>query len=36
MLEEAAAARERLNRMRTKPLHIDCKFYFVDVEAAPH
>ena len=34
MLEEAAAARERLNRKRTKPLHIDCKFYFVDVEAA--
>ena len=34
MLEEADAARERLNRKRIKPLHIDCKFYFVDVDAA--
>ena len=34
MLEEADAARERLNRKRIKPLHIDCKFYFVDIDAA--
>ena len=34
MLEEAAAASERLNRNRVKPLHIDCKFYFVDKEKA--
>lgn len=34
MLEETAAASDRLNRNRTKPLHIDCKFYFVDKEAA--
>ena len=31
MLEEASAAQERLNRNRTKPLHFDCKFHFVDV-----
>lgn len=35
MIEETEAARKRLNRRRTKPLRIDCKFYFVDVEA-PH
>ena len=34
MLEEADAARERLNRSRTKPLHVDCRYYFVDVDAA--
>ena len=34
MLEETASARERLNRGRVKPLRIDCKFYFVDKEAA--
>ena len=34
MLEEAAAASERLNRNRNKPLQIDCKFYFVDKEVA--
>ena len=33
MLEEAEAASERLNQNRTKPLHFDCKFYFVDKEA---
>ena len=32
MLEEADAASERLNQFRTKPLKIDCKFYFVDKE----
>lgn len=31
MLEELAAARERLNAKRTKPLQFDCKCYFVDV-----
>ena len=31
MLEELAEARERLNAKRTKPLHFDCKCYFVDV-----
>lgn len=31
MLEEYEAAKERLNRGRTKPLHFDLKFYFVDV-----
>ena len=30
MLEEAASASERLNRIRIKPLQFDCKFYFVD------
>ena len=34
MLEETAAARERLNDGRVKPLNIDCKFYFVDKERA--
>ena len=34
MLEESKAARDRLNRNRTKPLRFDCKWYFVDVEAA--
>ena len=34
MLEESEAARDRLNRGRTKPLHFDCKCYFVDVETA--
>lgn len=34
MLEESEAARDRLNRGRTKPLHFDCKCYFVDVEPA--
>ena len=34
MLEEAEAAKERLNRDRAKRLHIDCKFYFVDKEPA--
>ena len=34
MLEESAAAIERLNRNRTKPLRFDCKYYFVDVETA--
>lgn len=30
MLEEAAAAKERLSQGRKKPLRIDCRFYFVD------
>ena len=34
MLEEASSATERLNRKRNKPLHVDCKFYFVDKEVA--
>ena len=34
MLEETAAARERLNEGRVKPLNIDCKFYFVDKKRA--
>ncbi len=34
MLEEASSASERLNRNRIKRLHVDCKFYFVDKEAA--
>ena len=34
MLEESKAARDRLNRKRIKPLHFDCKCYFVDKEAA--
>lgn len=33
MLEEAESARRRLNRTRTKPLHFDCKWYFVDAKA---
>ena len=32
MLEELAAARERLNAKRTKPIQLDCKCYFVDVK----
>ena len=32
MLEEAAAAEERLNQSRNKPLRFNCKFHFVDVE----
>ena len=34
MLEESEAARDRLNRNRTKRLNFDCKYYFVDVAAA--
>ena len=34
MLEEAEAARDRINRGRAKPLRFDCKHYFVDKEAA--
>lgn len=34
MLEETAAATERLNEGRIKPLHVNCRFYFVDKEAA--
>ena len=34
MLEEASSATARLNRRRVKHLHVDCKFYFVDIEAA--
>ena len=34
MLEESEKAKERLNRRRTNPLRFDCKYYFVDKEAA--
>ena len=34
MLEETEHARRRLNRTRNKLLQIDCKYHFVDVEAA--
>ena len=34
MLEESKAAKTRLNRKRTKPLNLDCKYYFVDKESA--
>ena len=34
MLEEASSASKRLNMRRTKPLHIDCKTYFIDKERA--
>lgn len=34
MLEETAAASERLNRSRINPLQFDCKFYFVDKKEA--
>ena len=34
MIEEAQAAKERLNEDRTKRLHVDCRFYFVDKEHA--
>jgi len=32
MLEESETAKGRLNRNRTKPLHFDFKYYFVDVD----
>ena len=32
MLEESAAAEERLNQNRNKPLRFNCKFHFVDIE----
>lgn len=32
MLEESEKARERLGRGRRKPLHFDCKYYFIDVK----
>ena len=31
MLEETRAARDRLNERRTKQLHFDCNFHFVDI-----
>lgn len=34
MLEESMRAKEKLNRNRSKPLHFDFKYYFVDVDAA--
>ena len=34
MLEEAEEAEKRLNEKRTKRLHINCKFYFIDKERA--
>ena len=34
MLEEAEKAEKRLNEKRTKRLHINCKFYFIDKEEA--
>ena len=34
MLEETDKAKKRLNAKRTKPLKIDCKFYFIDKERA--
>ena len=34
MLEEAKKAEERLARGRSKPIHFDFKFYFVDVNPA--
>ena len=34
MLEESEEAERRLNRGRQKPLRFDCKYYFVDVNAA--
>ncbi len=34
MLEESEAAIDRLSQSRTKTLHFDFKYYFVDVEAA--
>ena len=33
MIEESKRAEEELNRNRSKPLHFDFKYYFVDVEA---
>ena len=32
MIEESEAARERLNRGRSKPLRLDFKYYFVDAD----
>lgn len=34
MLEESIKAKDRWNQKRTKPLHFNCKYYFVDVETA--
>ena len=34
MLEELESAKKRLNDGRKKPLHFDCKCYFVDVKRA--
>ena len=34
MLEESEQASIRLNEKRVKPLHINCRFYFVDKEKA--
>ena len=34
MLQESEAAIDRLNQSRTKTLHFDFKYYFVDKEAA--
>lgn len=34
MLEESSSAAARLNLTRSKPLHFDCKHYFVDKEPA--
>ncbi len=34
MLEESEAAIDRLSQNRTKTLHFDFKYYFVDIEAA--
>ena len=32
MIEESEAARERLNRDRTKPLRFDFRYYFIDAD----
>jgi len=34
MLEETEAAKARLNKKRKKPLHIDCKYYFIEKKKA--
>ena len=34
MLEESIKAKDRWNEKRTKSLHFDCKYYFVDKDAA--
>lgn len=34
MLEESESARQRLNQDRSKPLQLDFRYYFVDVEKA--
>ena len=34
MLEELESAKKRLNNGRKKPLHFDCKCYFIDVNRA--